>query len=75
MPGVQAYRQENAATTVTMPYGISAAVRTSPRPTRVRCMISANPMPSTSSTATVTTVISMVTPNAVHQNSLVSTVT
>jgi hypothetical protein len=57
-----------------MPYGISAAVRTIPRPTSVRCMMIARPMPSTSSIATVTTVISAVTPNAVHQYWLDSTV-
>ncbi len=56
-----------------MPYGISVTVRTRPRPTSVRCMISANAMPSTNSMATDTTVMSIVTPNAVHQYELVST--
>ncbi len=65
--GVHAKYHENAATTVTMPYGMSATVRTSPRPTSVRCMISARPMPSTNSIATDTTVRNIVVPNAVHQ--------
>jgi hypothetical protein len=65
--GVQANCQLNAATTVTMPYGISTTVRVSPRPRIVRCMISASARPSTNSIATETTVISNVMPNALHQ--------
>jgi hypothetical protein len=49
-------------------------VRTAPRPTSAQRMISASPMPRTSSTATDTTVMSKVTPNAVHHRLLVSTV-
>ena len=48
-PLENASRHANAATTVTMPYGISDAVRTSPRPKIARCMTSASSMPSTSS--------------------------
>ena len=46
MPGVQAYCQLNAATTVTMPYGIRIEVRTVPRPKIVRCITIASAMPS-----------------------------
>ncbi len=56
-----------------MPYGISDAVRTSPRPTSVRYMTSASAMPRTSSIATDTTVRNIVVPNAVHQYGLDST--
>ena len=66
MPGVQAYCQLNAATTVTMPYGISTEVRTSPRAKIVRCMTKATAKPSTSSIVTETTVITTVTPKACH---------
>ena len=70
MPGVQAYCQLKAATTVTIPYGISTAVRTMPRPKIVRCITIASAMPSTSSMATETTVMITVTPNACHQKSV-----
>ena len=50
-----------------MPYGIRIAVRTAPRPKIVRCITSANAMPSTNSIATEMTVIASVTANAVHQ--------
>ncbi len=73
MSGVHAYCQENAPTTVTMPYGIRMAVRTVPRAKIVRCMTRASAKPSTSSTATDTTVISSVTQNACHQNGEEST--
>ena len=50
-------------------------MRTSPRPTIVRCMMIARTMPSTSSRNALTMVMNMVTPNAVHQIGLDSTVT
>ena len=75
MPGVQAYCQLKAATTVTIPYGIRTTVRAEPRPTIVRCMTRASAMPRTSSMATETTVMSRVMPNAVHQYADVSTAT
>src|SRR5690349_1530887 len=72
---VQANRQENAATTVTIAYGTRAEVRTRPRPTIVRCMTIASAMPNASSTAALITVMNSVTPNEVHQVGLESTVT
>src|SRR4051794_17018477 len=71
---VQAKRQEKAATTVTIAYGTSAEVRTSPRPTIVRCMTIASSIPNASSREAPTTVMKIVTPNAVHQIGLDSTV-
>jgi hypothetical protein len=59
---------------VTIPYGTRIAVRTAPRPTRAQRMIRASPMPRTSSTATDTTEMNTVTPNAVHHRRLLSTV-
>jgi hypothetical protein len=50
------------------------AVRTAPRPTSAHRMIMASPMPRTSSTATETTTMTKVTPNAVHHRRLLSTV-
>ena len=60
---------------MTIAYGTSAEVRTRPRPTIVRCMTIASTMPSTSSKTALTTVMNIVTPNAVHQIGLDSTVT
>jgi hypothetical protein len=57
-----------------MPYGMRIAVRTTPLPKMVRCITSANAIPSTNSIATETTVIASVTANAVHQYRSVSTV-
>ena len=65
----------NAATTVTMPYGISTDARTGPRPKIARCMTSAMIMPSTSSRATEQTVMNNVTPTSLHQVLDVSTST
>ena len=70
-----ASRHAKAATTVTMPYGISDAVRTRPRPTSARCMTSASSMPSTSSMATDTTVMKTVRPRSDHHRLELSTVT
>ncbi len=67
MSGVHAYCQLNAATTVTMPYGIRMDVRTVPRPNSVRCMSRASSMPSTNSMITEITVMIAVTFNACHQ--------
>jgi hypothetical protein len=57
-----------------MPYGISAAVRTTPLPTRVWCITSANARPSANSIDTETAVIPSVTASAVHQYRSVKTV-
>jgi hypothetical protein len=56
-----------AATTVTMPYGMSTAVRTRPLPISVRCITNASARPSTNSMDTETAVIANVTASAVHQ--------
>ncbi|SIM05748.1 Uncharacterised protein [Mycobacteroides abscessus subsp. abscessus] len=50
-----------------MPYGISTAVRTTPRPKMVRCITNARANPSTSSMSTEITVITSVTTRALHQ--------
>ena len=73
MLGVQAYCHPNAATMVTIPYGMSIVVRTVPRPKIVRYMSSASSMPSTSSTATDAAVMTIVTVSACHQNGELST--
>ena len=73
MLGVQAYCQLNAATTVTIPYGMRIVVRTRPRPKIVRCITTASAMPRTSSMVTETTVMMTVFQNAVHQYGDVST--
>lgn len=52
-----------------MPYGMRIAVRTSPRTDfSPRCITKASAKPSSSSTATVTTVISSVTPSDCQNN-------
>jgi hypothetical protein len=61
-----ASRHAKAATTVTMPYGMSDAVRTRPRPTSARCIVSASSIPRTSSIATEMTVMSTVRPRSDH---------
>ena len=71
--GSNAKNHANAATTVTIPYGISTAVRTSPRPNSARCMTSARTMPSTSSMATEMTVTSVVLKTSCHHSGEVST--
>ncbi len=50
-------------------------MRTSPRPTIVRCMTIARIIPNTSSKNALMMVMNMVTPNEVHQIGLDSTVT
>jgi hypothetical protein len=71
----KARRQAKAATTVTMPYGISADVRTSPRPKIARCMTSASIMPSTSSSDTVIVVRITVCRKSAHHRPLERTST
>ena len=71
--GSNANFQANAATTVTMPYGIRIAARTAPRPKIARCMTSAMAIPSTSSIETEKTVITSVLKTSVHQVLDVST--
>ena len=71
--GSKAYLQPNAATTVTMPYGIRIAARTGPRPKIARCMTSAMSMPSTSSIATEITVMIRVVTTSFHHVLEVST--
>ena len=73
--GSKAYFHANAATTVTIPYGIRIAARTGPRPKIARCITSAIAMPSTSSIATETTVMISVVKTSVHQVLEVSTST
>ena len=58
----------NADTTVTMPYGIRIAVRSGPRPRTMRSITKANQNPSTSSTATVTTVMASVVTKSFHHS-------
>ena len=65
--GSNAYRHANAATTVTMPYGMRIAARTGPRPKIARCMTSAISMPSTSSIETEITVMITVVRTSDHQ--------
>src|SRR3954447_7411426 len=64
--GLNAYFQANAATTVTIPYGIRIAVRTGPRPKIARCITSAISIPSTSSIATDDTVMITVLSTSSH---------
>ena len=73
LDGSKAKNHANAATTVTMPYGISTAVRTSPRPKIARCMTSATTMPMTSSIATETTAMNVVLNTPCHHKSDVRT--
>ena len=51
------------------------AVRTNDRPRMMRYITQANPKPSTSSTATLATVMIAVVPTALHHTGSVSTVT
>ncbi len=73
--GENAYRHAKAATTVTIPYGISTAARTAPRPKIARCMTSAMAMPSTSSMDTEEIVMISVLDTSVHHELEVSTST
>ena len=71
--GSKAKNQANAATTVTIPYGIRTDVRIRPRPNSARCMTSARIMPSTSSIATEMTVTSVVFQTSCHHSGELST--
>ena len=73
MSGANANCQENAATTVTIPYGIRTEVRTTPRPKIARCMTSAMSIPSVSSIATEMTVTNRVLKTSCHHSDEVST--
>ena len=65
--GVNAYRQAKAATTVMIPYGSSTAVCTVRRPTTERCRTTAIASPSSSSSATDTTVMTAVARTAAQK--------
>src|SRR3954452_24929340 len=71
--GWNAYSHANAATTVTIPYGISTAVRTAPRAKIARYITSAISMPIPSSIPTETTVMNAVLKTSVHHVDEVST--
>ena len=72
--GSNANCQAKAATTVTIPYGISTAVRTTPRAKIARYITSAIAMPSASSIATEMTVTKSVLKRSCHHSSELSTV-
>jgi hypothetical protein len=73
--GSNAYCQENAATTVMIPYGIRTETRTIPRPKIALYMTRAMIIPSTSSIETAITVMNSVLKTSVHHSSDVRTVT
>src|SRR5206468_8892728 len=62
----KAYRQAKADTTVMIPYGTRIDVRITRRPNTTRCITEAKTNPTTSSTATVATVMTTVVSTSFH---------